>query len=156
MAGFAIAVAGDTHPRRPAAARAALTAVVAEATAYATNIPPAQDAFEAADEAWVSNKDPNRDDALGTTKYELENIWLGHLDHFFAIAERALKLPADTREALKANITAYAELLDPIVGEREYATPLERLPKESLLTVIDHLINQHAGVMCRRPSNGAA
>lgn len=155
MVGLAIAFTDAQPRRRSLPVSAGLAFIVTEAKAYAANIGPAQDAFDAADEAWVKSNDPQRDAALGARRFELENIWTGHVDRFLSIAERALKLPATGRETLKANITAYAELLDPMVGEQDYDTPLERLPKESLLTIIEHLINQHGGVVCRSRCPGA-
>lgn len=134
----------------PPTACTALASLVAEARAYAFNIAPAQAAFDAADEAWVKSTDKVLDRVLGAQRAQLEQAWSDHVDRFLSIAEKILTLPATTPDALWRHVQAYAELLDPIVGEQDYDTALERLPKESLLTIIDHLINQHAGVVSLR------
>lgn len=127
-----------------------LASLVAEARAYAANIAPAQAAFDAADEAWVKSTDKVLDRALGAQRAQLEQAWSDHVDRFLSIAEKILTLPATTPDALWRHVRTYAELLDPIVGEQDYDTALQRLPKESLLTIIDRLINEHAGVVSLR------
>lgn len=148
--GATILGGGNRIAAKPPIESTALADIVAEATTYATNIAPAQAAFDAADEAWVKSTDKVLDRVLEAKRAQLEQVWSDHVDRFLSIAEKILTLPATTPDALWRHVQAYAELLDPIVGDQDYGTALERLPKESLLTIIDHLINEHAGVVSQR------